>query len=155
MRKPKSKKKRIQNKYIPKGIYCHKGLNYVCPFWRTRLATNSDMRKIYEREHGYFDATKNLTLDEFIKYVEQLPEEEAMYFKHIVECTCIHYTEYCQDTLLWDMVKECNRNDEKTIWIYSRKMPNKARRMNPSARRRWLEKNHTLPYSAKPVRRDV
>ena len=113
---PCSKKKRIQNKYIPKGIYCHDNCLRVCPYWSTREATDADYERIYELEvkgYGkfeYHDTNGPLSKEDAIKYMKTCKDKD--FFKYITHCALMNYDEYIQSGLLWDQCKECGRNEK-------------------------------------------
>lgn len=148
-RLPKSKKKRIQNKYIPKGPYCHgRDLNYICPYWSHHKATKKELKEIFEREKEYQPDLKGMSFEDFLKHLDTLPEKENTYFTDVFECKRIHYKEYCQDSLLWDQCKECGRNDNylengprKYKALHT---PNNIRRKSKKEQWEWKKKNY--PY---------
>lgn len=106
----KSKKKRIQNKQIPKGMYCY-NCKGVCPYYNYRKANDKDLIKIYEKEIKEFGDFygHNFTLEEAMEYMKTCKDKE--FFLDVHECKLIKYTEYCQESLLWDQCKECGRNE--------------------------------------------
>lgn len=112
---PKTKKQRILNKYVPKGIYCHIGLHDICLFWKCRPATDKELLKIYENDKDYFDKL-GFDKEAAIDYMKNGKEKDLFMFVYV--CKRINYTEYCQESLLWDQVKECGCNEgdyEKSI----------------------------------------
>lgn len=146
-RVPKSKKKRIQNKYIPKGVYCHDKDFKSCPYWKWREATDKDLIKIFDKEKKYLtkELGENPTFEDFKKYLKTIPEKEKSYFTNVYECACIHYTDYCQESLLFDECKECGRNEGNMNYKGPRgvkRMPNSVRRMSPGTRVKGLEEHH-------------
>ena len=82
-------------KLIPNGIYC-----YGCPYYKyietIQLFKNNGeicpSRNECKEECGTTDST-SCTIK-------------------IIRCEYMDYTDYTEDTLLWDMVKECGVNDE-------------------------------------------
>lgn len=133
---PKSKKQRILNKYIPKGTYCHIGLHDCCPYYETRLATDKELLKIYDKSKIYFD---KLGLDKksAIAYMKNGKEKNLFMFVNV--CKRIHYNEYCQESLLWDQVKECGLNEGNFYESYYLKIPNKIRRRGQNARNKYVK----------------
>lgn len=142
---PKSKKKRIQNKYIPKGIYCHgSSLTEVCPHWHYRRATEKDLRIIYDKEKKLLSEDGIESFEDFKKYLEKENNKEADFFLGVYECSLIHYTEYCQENLLWDQCKECGRNDSFYAGESTRCLPrpNKIRRKPKKEQLEWLREKY-------------
>lgn len=138
---PKTKKKRILNKYIPKGIYCHgNDLKNVCPFWNCRLATIKDLNNIYIKNNGIINNEK-MTLEQAIEYMQNT--EESEFFTNVCECKKIGYTEYCQESLLWDQCKECGANYGNLKYeIMKFSIPNKIRKSSKKNKEKWLKETY-------------
>lgn len=93
-------KKRSMKKWIPKGMYCHGDGSKKRPYckWLRYLGT-------VKRDKSNCKYSKDCN-------EKCWSTSEASCDNHIYRCDYLKYTDFNQDSLLWDECKECGVKNE-------------------------------------------
>ena len=93
-------KKRAMKKWIPKGIYCHGNGTKKYPNCKWRKYCGTVKR----------DKTNCESADRCNEECWTKPNNSC--YNIIYRCEYLKYTDFRQDSLLWDACKECDIKDE-------------------------------------------
>lgn len=94
-------KKRVMKKYIPKGIYCYDE-NGTCK-WMKRIG----YRKIHRINCEFANECEEKCWESY--------DTQCQLF--VYRCEYLKYTDFEEESLLWDFCKECN---VKRDWNYNK-----------------------------------